>query len=314
MTMAQKKHVRRPWGFWRFGRKAKVRRNVKDRLFRFLFAGDREALLQLYNALNGTDYKDSSELEIVTIESAVYVVMKNDLAFVLAGTLSMYEHQSTYSPNLPVRFLIYLAQEYQTVIEQAEKSLYGTGRISLPTPQCVVFYNGTQEMPEEQTLRLSDAFENGDVRSDVELTVRMLNINQGHNRLLMEQCRVLKEYAEFVEITRAYMRERKDAGEALAEAVDYCIENGILEEFLRKNRAEVLGMLLEEFDVKKYERTLRGEGHEEGLAEGREEGIRFTLEILKESDFSREYAQKKLREKYFLSEIESEQKLTQYWK
>ena len=288
MTMAQKKHVRRPWGLWRFGRKAKVRRNVKDRLFRFLFAGDREALLQLYNALNGTDYKDSSELEIVTIESAVYVVMKNDLAFVLAGTLSMYEHQSTYSPNLPVRFLIYLAQEYQTVIEQAEKSLYGTGRISLPTPQCVVFYNGTQEMPEEQTLRLSDAFENGDVRSDVELTVRMLNINQGHNRLLMEQCRVLREYAEFVEITRAYMRERKDAGEALAEAVDYCIENGILEEFLRKNRAEVLGMLLEEFDVKKYERTLRGEGREAGREEGREEGIQLTLEILQELNQSRE--------------------------
>lgn len=314
MTMAQKKHVRRPWGFWRFGRKAKVRRNVKDRLFRFLFAGDREALLQLYNALNGTDYKDSSELEIVTIESAVYVVMKNDLAFVLAGTLSMYEHQSTYSPNLPVRFLIYLAQEYQTVIEQAEKSLYGTGRISLPTPQCVVFYNGTQEMPEEQTLRLSDAFENGDVRSDVELTVRMLNINQGHNRLLMEQCRVLREYAEFVEITRAYMRERKDAGEALAEAVDYCIENGILEEFLRKNRAEVLGMLLEEFDVKKYERTLRGEGREAGREEGREEGIQLTLEILQELNQSRECAKEKLEKKFSLTEAEAEQKLTQYWK
>lgn len=314
MTMTQKKYSRKPWRYLRFGRKAKVRRNVKDRLFRFLFAGDREALLQLYNALNGTDYKDSSELEIVTIESAVYVVMKNDLAFVLAGTLSMYEHQSTYSPNLPVRFLIYLAQEYQTVIEQAEKSLYGTGRISLPAPQCVVFYNGTQEMPEEQTLRLSDAFENGDVRSDVELTVRMLNINQGHNRLLMEQCRVLREYAEFVGITRAYMRERKDAGEALAEAVDYCIENGILEEFLRKNRAEVLGMLLEEFDVKKYERTLRGEGREAGREEGREEGIQLTLEILQELNQSRECAKEKLEKKFSLTEAEAEQKLTQYWK
>lgn len=82
----------------------------------------------MYNALNGTAYRDSSQLEIVTIESAVYVVMKNDLAYILSGTLSMYEHQSTYSPNLPVRFLIYLAQEYQTVIEKAEKSLYGTGQ------------------------------------------------------------------------------------------------------------------------------------------------------------------------------------------
>ncbi|MCM1416443.1 MAG: hypothetical protein NC430_11025, partial [bacterium] len=126
-----------------------VQRNVKDRLFRYLFEKDRDALLDLYNALNGTNYHDPSRLEIVTIESAVYVVMKNDLAYILSGTLSMYEHQSTYSPNLPVRFFIYLAQEYQTVIEQAERSLYGSGRISLPTPQCVVFYNGTKELPEE---------------------------------------------------------------------------------------------------------------------------------------------------------------------
>lgn len=126
-----KKASRRP------GQK-RVRRNVKDRLFRYLFEKDREALLELYNALNGTEYQDPSQLEVVTIESAVYVVMKNDLAYILSGTLNMYEHQSTYSPNLPVRFLIYLAQEYQSVIARAERSLYGTGRISLPTPQCVV--------------------------------------------------------------------------------------------------------------------------------------------------------------------------------
>ena len=134
-------------GFWRFVRREKGQRNVKDRLFRFLFEEDREALLQLYNALNGTSYEDASELEIVTIESAVYVVMKNDLAFVFAGTLNMYEHQSTYSPNLPVRFLIYLAQEYQAIIEKARVSLYGTGLIKLPAPKCVVFYNGQRGGP-----------------------------------------------------------------------------------------------------------------------------------------------------------------------
>ena len=144
--------------FWRFGRRERIQRNVKDRLFRFLFEEDREALLQLYNALNGTDYREASQLEIVTIDSAVYVVMKNDLAFVLSGTLNMYEHQSTYSPNLPVRFLIYLAQEYQMVIERAQESIYGTGLIALPTPKCVVFYNGQRDVPERQTLKLSDAF------------------------------------------------------------------------------------------------------------------------------------------------------------
>lgn len=247
-----------------------VQRDVKDRLFRFLFEKDRDALLDLYNALNRTSYTDPSQLEIVTIESAVYVVMKNDLAYILSGTLNMYEHQSTYSPNLPVRFLIYLAQEYQVVIDRAEKSLYGSGWISLPTPQCVVFYNGVKEMPEELTLKLSDAFENKQVRADVELTVRMLNINHGHNKLLMENCRVLEEYSQMVAATRKYMAVEADVQTALNKAVDYCIANGILRGFLLKNRAEVLGMLLEEFDAEKYERTIR----EEGRDEGREEGIK----------------------------------------
>ncbi len=245
-----------------------IQRNVKDRLFRYLFEKDRNALLELYNALNGTAYQDASQLEIVTIESAVYVVMKNDLAYILSGTLSMYEHQSTYSPNLPVRFLIYLAQEYQRVIEQAEKSLYGSGQISLPTPQCVVFYNGMKEMPDEQRLRLSDAFENKATKADVELTVRMLNINYGNNRELMQKCRVLEEYSKLVAVMRGYMSAMEDTQSALNRAIDDCIENGVLKEFLLQNRAEVLGMLLEEFDAEKYERTLRSEGREEGREEG----------------------------------------------
>lgn len=326
MTMARKIRNGRVGRFLWFGRREKVRRDVKDRVFCFLFEKDREALLQLYNALNGTDYKDASKLKIVTIESAVYVVMKNDLAFVLAGTLNMYEHQSTYSPNLPVRFLIYLAQEYQKVIEQAEKSLYGEMLISLPTPKCVVFYNGTQEMPEEKMLRLSDAFENGGVRADVELTVRLLNINHGHNGLLMEKCKVLREYAQFVDVTRMYARERVDVGEALAEAVDDCIEQGILEVFLRENRAEVLGMLLEEFDVKKYERTLRSEGREKGREEGIregvelgrkqgiEQGVRCMVEALQEAGQTKDFVVEKISEKFVLPEEEAKQKLLRYWK
>ncbi len=106
----------------------------------------------------------------------------------------------------------------------------------------------------------------------VELKVRMLNINRGHNEELMKNCGILKEYAAFVDILRQYISEREDRNEALNMAVDYCIEQGILSAFLRKNRAEVLGMLLEEFDAEKYERTLREEGREEGREKGREEG------------------------------------------
>ena len=218
----------------------------------------------LFTSCHGTEYRDAEALQVVTIKNAVYVTMKNDLAFVLMGTLNMYEHQSTYSSNMPVRFLIYLAEEYQNIVEKAESSLYGTKLITLPTPQCVVFYNGEKEMPEEKVLRLSDAFENREKEADVELKVRMLNINRGHNETLMKNCKTLKEYAAFVDISRQYISEREDRNEALNMAVDHCIEEGILSSFLRKNRAEVLGMLLEEFDAEKYERTLREEGREEG--------------------------------------------------
>ena len=239
---------------------SRVTREVKDRLFRFLFENDKENLLQLYNALNGTDYHDVNALQVVTIKNAVYITMKNDLAFVLMGTLNMYEHQSTYSSNMPARFLIYLAEEYQKIISNAESSLYGTKQISLPTPRCVVFYNGEKEMPEEKVLRLSDAFENKDKEADVELKVRMLNINRGHNEKLMENCKTLKEYAAFVEISRQYISDIEDRNEALTIAIDYCIDHDILSGFLRKNRSEVLGMLLEEFDAEKYEKTIREEG------------------------------------------------------
>ena len=272
-----KNYLRNFWNDWQDRRSHKVHRQIKDRLFRFLFEKDRDALLQLYNALNGTDYKDPSMLQVVTIESAVYVVMKNDLAFILAGVLNLYEHQSTVNPNLPVRFLIYLAQEYQGIIEKAKESLYGSKQITLPTPHCVVFYNGDQEMPEEKTLRLSDAFENKEHRSDVELSVKVLNINHGHNAELMKQCKILEEYARFVDATKQLVAETDDRKEALESAIEYCIENHILEEFLRKYRSEVLGMLLDEFDVKKYARSLREEGREEGLEAGRAEGRDQTL-------------------------------------
>jgi len=271
MSKQRKKKKKRSRKYGGRAERKRVQQTVKDRLFRYLFERDRNALLDLYNALNGTDYQDALQLEIVTIESAVYVVMKNDLAYILSGTLNLYEHQSTYSPNLPVRFLIYLAQEYQMVIEKAERSLYGTGQITLPTPQCIVFYNGMKEMPEKRTLKLSEAFENKKVRADVELNVHMLNINYGHNKQLMDKCKVLEGYSMLVAVTRNYMAAEKDIQTALNKAIDYCIEKGILKEILLRNRAEVLGMLLEEFDADKYERTLRGEGWENGREEGTKE-------------------------------------------
>ncbi len=240
------------------------KRQIKDVVFRLIFAKNKEALLELYNALNGTDYTDVNDLIVATLDNASYVSMKNDLAFLLAGTINMYEHQSTVNPNMPVRFLIYLAQEYQMLIEQTDKSLYGSELISLPTPQCIVFYNGTKDAADEQQLCLSSAFCNKDVEPAAEIVVKVININYGHNINLMQGCDLLSQYAKFIEITREYSRNSSDRIKAMNEAIDDCIAQGILEDVLKKHRSQVLGSLLEEFDEKKYATTLREEGREEG--------------------------------------------------
>ncbi len=252
-------------------------RKVKDRLFCYIFGQDRKALLQLYNALNHTDYQDEHALQIVTLENVVYMAMHNDVAFLLLGTLNLYEHQSTLCPNLPLRFLLYLAAEYEGLVAKMRANIYGQTLFSLPAPQCVVFYNGEKGTEDEQYLNLTDAFvdETGQKPvSCLELTVRMLNINKGHNSGLMACCERLDEYSSFIEHIRKLRRNGLSTDQAIDNAVVYCIDHGIMEDILLPFRAEVKKMLLTEYNERKYMKMFRKEARELGLREGREEGLR----------------------------------------
>jgi hypothetical protein len=154
---------------------------------------EKRELLALYNAVNGTDYDNPDDLEIVTLENAVYMNMKNDLAFLIEASLHLYEHQSTVTPNLPLRDLFYVAREYERLT--AEKSLYTSAIVKIPTPRFLMFYNGAEEQPDCQVLKLSDAYEQKVEEPELELKVTMLNINIGHNAELLEKCKTLKDYS-----------------------------------------------------------------------------------------------------------------------
>ena len=130
-----------------------ARRNHKDTLFRMIFS-TKENLLSLYNAVNHSNYTNPAELEIVTLKNAVYMNVKNDQAFLLDMQLNLYEHQSTWNPNMPLRFLIYVAKEYQKLIRN--HTLYASTLVELPTPHFVVFYNGEEEQEAESELRLAN--------------------------------------------------------------------------------------------------------------------------------------------------------------
>lgn len=255
----------------RYMQKLHVNRKYKDRLFCILFGQDRDALLQLYNALNGSAYTDPGRLTVVTLDNIIYMRMVNDLAFIVVGTLNLYEHQSTYNPNMPLRFLLYIAEEYDRIIHGQDANLYGEKLVTLPTPQCVVFYNGNRETEDEEILRLSDAFQNRDVQADLELTVHLRNINLGHNQSLMDGCPRLREYACLVGRVKENLADGISIKASVEEAVNYCLNRGILTDFLTENRSGVLGMLrlLTEYDEKKHIRLLKRDAREEGMLQER---------------------------------------------
>ena len=259
-----------------------VNRNYKDTVFRMLFE-DKENLLSLYNAVNGTHYTDTENLEITTLQDAVYMNYKNDVSFVFDFFLNLYEHQSTFNRNMPLRDLIYVTKVIQGIIR--DEDLYSSGQIRIPTPRFVVFYNGVEPQPPRQVLRLSDAYRKKLENVELELTVTVYNINYGNNQELMETCRTLKEYARYVDMVRKYARE-KNLAEAVETAVDTCIREGILSDFLKKHRAEAIEMSIFEYDEEKHLKSEREiwkqagieEGKKLGLEEGIEKGIEKGIE------------------------------------
>ena len=250
----------------------KANREHKSSLFCLSFR-EKKDLLELYNAINGSDYQDPEKLTIYTIEDAVYMGIKNDISFLIGEMLSLYEHQSSRNPNMPMRGLLYLARNYESYIDRNSLNIYGSKQLEFPLPQYYVFYNGTKAEPDRQELRLTDAFPKIDGKEAcLECKAILLNINYGHNAELMEKCKRLKEYAIFVHYVRENQAENVGLTDAVDEAIDRCIEENILKELLLKCRGEVRDMVLTTFNKELYERDLKETCMEEGRAEGRKAG------------------------------------------
>ena len=174
--------------------------------------------------------------------------------------MNLYEHQSSYNPNMPIRGLMYLARLYQNYIDDCEINVFSPVLKHLPSPKFIVFYNGSKDEPDQKLLRLTDAFtETGESGgSCLECCATMLNINYGHNYELMEKCRRLEEYSAFVAEVRKALAEGGNQRQAVDDAIDTCIEKGVLRDILIKERAAIMNMVLS-CTEKQYERLVRKE-------------------------------------------------------
>ena len=251
----------------------KVKRNFKDSLFRMVFHG-KEELLSLYNAVNGSSYTNADDLEINTLEDVVYMEMKNDISFLFASYLNLYEAQSTSNPNMPLRGTIYFGDLLRGWVESNHFDMYSEKQIMIPKPKFLVFYNGLKKEPERKILWLSDSFGGGqDEEVALECTAIMLNINYGYNQELMEKCQTLHDYSYFVETVRQGVRAGKTLEEAVDGAISKSLTEGVLKDLLKKNRAEVRNVVLTEYNEELHLKNVRECGYEEGYDNGYDSGL-----------------------------------------
>ena len=233
---------------------------------------DRARALDVYNAMAGTAYTDPEIIEIHTLESGVSLTVHNDASFVVSmdSVLNIYEHQSTYNPNMPLRELIYFVTIIKKLVEN--KYLLSHKLVKIPTPKFAVFYNGDKTRPEREVLKLSDAYENQSDDPQLELMCTVYNINPGNNEDLKKRSQTLREYMIFVGYVNENLakakKSDKDYETAIRDAVNRCIAEDILKEFLLERGEDVQKIMMFDLTYEKQMENAKREWHNDGVEEG----------------------------------------------
>lgn len=259
---------------------------------------DKKRAMEIYNAINGTDYDDPELVEMTTLDDKSFsLTVRNDASFILDANLSLYEHQSTYCPNMPLRDLLYFASIIQKQIKAQKRDIYGGKILKIPVPHFVVFYNGKEDAPDQYDLRLSDAFEKETKNPEIELVCHVYNINSEKNTPLLSKCQTLREYMYFVDMVRKNNEISGNLEDAIEKAINQCMEENVLRDFLAQHREEVMHVMTLDYT---FERRL-----EMQRAEAIEDGERIGKEIGKEEKLS-EQIRKKIQKGKPLDQIADE--------
>ena len=260
----------------------KTNRNYKDSVFVDLFAHDvtaKENFISLYNALHGTNLDaKTTDVQPVMLERVLYMKYYNDVAMLIDGKIViLIEHQSTINQNMPFRFLEYIARIYEKITTKDEK--FGRKLVKLPVPEFYVFYNGKDDYPTESVMKLSDAFmqldDYSELKNQLEISVKVININVDKENPILKRCEALKEYSEFIEQVRSNIE--NNVPEPLTTAIKEAIKKGFLSDYLNRKSTEVQNMLLAEYDYDTDIAVQRKEAFEDGISIGRNEGISIGL-------------------------------------
>ena len=267
-------------------KKDNVTSKFKDNVFCMLYR-DKKNLLELYNALNNSAYTNVDDLQVTTLNGGSYMKYKNDASFLLCMSLYMFEQQSSKNPNMPLRFLHYVSDVFRELFSNS--MLHRRSMIKIPVPHFVTFYNGLEKwIEDEDEIRLSHMYEIPTDNPELELKVRVININKDVH--ILNKCKTLRDYMTFVNKVRFKMGvEGDDVRIAVTEAMDECIDEDILVDFFEKHREEVVEVSIYDYDeeevrrvlaeeyAQEYAQKVAKEVSEKAFAEGEQSGRQLNL-------------------------------------
>ncbi len=286
-------------------KKDNVSAKFKDNVFCMLYA-DKANLLDLYNALNNSSYKNVDDLQVTTLNGGSYMKYKNDASFLLSMNLYMFEQQSSKNPNMPLRFLHYISDVMRQIFSNS--TLHRRSMLKIPVPHFITFYNGKEKWIEkEEIIKLSDMFEEYTDNPEMELKVRVININGDAD--ILNKCKTLRDYMTFVEKTRYKTDvEDKDVKTAVTEAIDECVEENILVDFFEKHREEVVEVSIYDYDEEEVRMVVARDMAEE-MAVDMAEGMAEKMAVELAEKMLPELAEKKANELAEKNELISKIKL-----
>ena len=269
-------------------KKYNVTSKFEDNVFCMLYR-DKRNLLELYNALNNSDYTNVDDLQVTTLNGGSYMKYKNDASFLLCMSLYMFEQQSSKNPNMPLRFLHYVSDVFRELFSNS--MFHRRSMIKIPVPHFVTFYNGLEKwIEDEDEIRLSDMYEIPTDNPELELKVRVININKDVH--ILNKCKTLRDYMTFVNKVRFKMGvEGDDVRIAVTEAMDECIDEDILVDFFEQHREEVVEVSIYDYDEEEVRKVLAKEMAEEMVGEMAEEMAEKMAEQLAEK-YAQETAEK----------------------
>ena len=239
----------------RQAQEAIAKRKTKDSVFLDLFQ-NKSYLLKLYKTLHPEDTTATEDsLTNVTIENVLTDNLYNDLGFIVDNKLMiLVEAQSTWTMNILVRVLLYLAQSYHEYFQRTSQNYYKSRKVKMPRPELYIIYTGNKGRKPDKIALSKEFFEGVDI--DIEVKAKVIYESDTND--------IINQYIIFCKVFNEQTKQHGMTRKAIIETIRICKDRNVLKEYLAQREKEVVTIMMSLFDEEQIMKSfIKSERHDE---------------------------------------------------